>query len=171
MARERGLLVSFDPNWRPSLWNDHDQARTLIQRMFPLSDIVKIADEEWEFVTGTTDFDEGSQQIRALGPKLVIITKGADGAYFNCEGASGHVEGFRADAVDTLAQATRLSPGCCTKWRRIEYSILCLTSIPCTRFYASRTHAVRLPHKRRALFLRCRRKPKSKAFCKRTRAS
>jgi fructokinase len=102
MARERGLLVSFDPNWRPSLWSDHEQARELIQQMFPLSDIVKIADEEWEFVTGTTDFGQGAQQIRALGPRLVVITKGADGAYFNCEGAEGHVEGFRANALDTL---------------------------------------------------------------------
>ena len=102
MARERGLLVSFDPNWRPSLWKNHDHARELIHQMLPLSDIVKIADEEWEFVTGTNDFATGAAQIRAMGPKLVVVTKGADGAYFNCENCEGEVAGFEVDAIDTL---------------------------------------------------------------------
>jgi fructokinase len=102
IARERGALVSFDPNWRPSLWDDFDLARDLIWQMMPLSDVVKVADEEWEFVTGTTDFKEGAAKIRAQGPKLVVITRGADGAYFDCGTARGEVPGFRADAIDTL---------------------------------------------------------------------
>ena len=102
MARERGLLVSFDPNWRPSLWKNHDHARELIHQMLPLSDIVKIADEEWEFVTGTPSFSKGAKAIRAMGPKLVVVTKGADGAYFNCENCEGEVAGFEVDAIDTL---------------------------------------------------------------------
>ena len=107
LARENGLLVSFDPNWRPSLWRDFDEARTLIHQMLPLSDIVKIADEEWQFVTGTTDLSKGAAQIRSLGAKLVVVTRGADGAYFNCENADGEtiegeVSGFQVNAVDTL---------------------------------------------------------------------
>jgi fructokinase len=102
MARERGALVSFDPNWRPSLWDDFDLARDLIWQMMPLSDVVKVADEEWEFVTGTADFKEGAAKIRAQGPKLVVITRGADGAYFDCGTARGDVPGFKADAIDTL---------------------------------------------------------------------
>ena len=107
LARENGLLVSFDPNWRPSLWRNYDEARELIHAMFPLSDIVKIADEEWEFVTGTSDFSAGATAIRARGPKLIVVTKGADGAYFNCandegETIEGEVAGFSANAIDTL---------------------------------------------------------------------
>lgn len=101
-AREQGALISFDPNWRPSLWADFDEAHRLIRQMMPLSDIVKVADEEWEFVTGTADFEAGAAQIRAQGPKLVVITRGAAGAYFNCAGASGYVDGFTASAIDTL---------------------------------------------------------------------
>ncbi len=101
-ARKHGLLVSFDPNWRPSLWDDFDLARQLIWQMMPLSDVVKVADEEWEFVTGTTDFAEGAAKIRAQGPKLVVVTRGADGAYFDCEAARGDVPGFKAAAMDTL---------------------------------------------------------------------
>lgn len=101
-ARNSGALISFDPNWRPSLWDDFDLARELIWQMIPLCDVVKIADEEWEFVTGTADFADGAAKIRALGPKLVIITHGRAGASFDFEGASGDAKGFEVEAVDTL---------------------------------------------------------------------
>lgn len=101
-ARAAGALISFDPNWRPSLWDDFELALDLIWQMVPLSDVVKVADEEWEFVTGTSDFAEGAAKIRAQGPKLVIITEGREGAYFNFEGGSGEVGGFTVDAIDTL---------------------------------------------------------------------
>ncbi len=102
MAAEAGCLISFDPNWRPSLWDDFALAHDLIWQMIPLSDIVKVADEEWEFVTGTTDFAEGAAKIRALGPKLVVMTKGKDGAAFDGAGVRGEVGGFEVDAIDSL---------------------------------------------------------------------
>lgn len=101
-ARERGLLISYDPNWRPTLWENHDAARDILWQMVPLSDIVKVADEEWEFFTGTPDLSAGAAKIRAQGPKLVVVTRGEHGAYFNCEGACGDVSGFAANAIDTL---------------------------------------------------------------------
>ena len=101
-ARAAGALVSFDPNWRPSLWDDFEEARALIWRMMPLCDIVKVADEEWEFVTGTPDFGEGAQRIRAAGARLVVMTRGAQGASWNCAAATGEVPGFAAAAIDTL---------------------------------------------------------------------
>jgi fructokinase len=62
MAIERDVLVSFDPNWRPSIWSDTEEAHALIWQMIGLSDIVKVADEEWEFVTGTSDFERAPQK-------------------------------------------------------------------------------------------------------------
>jgi sugar/nucleoside kinase (ribokinase family) len=58
MAIERDVLISFDPNWRPSIWSDTVEAHALIWEMITLSDIVKVADEEWEFITGTSDFEK-----------------------------------------------------------------------------------------------------------------
>ena len=101
-ARDAGVLVSFDPNWRPSIWPDFAQARELIWQMIDLSDIVKVADEEWEFVTGTPDFAQGAAVIRARGPKLVVMTRGAQGASWNCAAGQGEVAGFAARAIDTL---------------------------------------------------------------------
>ncbi|MDQ3815173.1 MAG: PfkB family carbohydrate kinase [Armatimonadota bacterium] len=101
-AVERGVMVSFDPNWRPSLWDDVNLAHQLIWQMIPLSDVVKVADEEWEFITGTTDLAAGAAKIRATGPRLVVVTLGANGAYFDCAGAHGKVREFPVDAIDTL---------------------------------------------------------------------
>ncbi|MDF2441319.1 MAG: fructokinase [Abditibacteriota bacterium] len=101
-ARERGLLISYDPNWRPSLWSDLGEAHRHVWSMMALSDIVKVSDEEWEFVTGEKEFGAGAAKIRALGPQLVIITRGENGAYFNCGDAEGEVAGFHTKAIDTL---------------------------------------------------------------------
>ena len=114
-AREAGALVSFDPNWRPSLWDDFDQARDLIWQMMPLSDIVKVADEEWEFVTGTNDFAQGAQKIRDCGPRLVVMTRGAAGASWNCAAAQGEVEGFPTKAIDTLGAGDSFVAGMLTQ--------------------------------------------------------
>lgn len=116
MARERGLLISFDPNWRPGVWHDHELAGDLITLMMSLSDVVKIADEEWEFVTGTRDFAEGSAKIRRFGPKLIVVTKGENGAYFNAQTPNGQtiegeVGGFSTDATDTLGAGDAFMAG------------------------------------------------------------
>jgi fructokinase len=101
-AVERGLLVSFDPNWRPSLWDDVAEAHHLIWQMIPLSNVVKIADEEWEFITGTSDLEEGAAKIRSAGPRLVVVTRGSEGAYYNYDGEQGEVAGLKVNAIDTL---------------------------------------------------------------------
>lgn len=122
LARENGVLVSFDPNWRPSVWPDHQEAYRLIWRMMELSDIVKVADEEWEFVTGTKDFAEGSRRILKSGPHLVVITRGGDDAYFHCANAQGEVAGFAVDAIDTLGAGDAFVAGLLAQL--LEYSCL-----------------------------------------------
>ena len=122
MARERGLLISYDPNWRPSLWGNHTEAREILWQMVPLCDIVKVADEEWEFLTGTPELAEGAAKIRAQGPQLVIVTRGADGAYFDCENARGEVTGFKANAIDTLGAGDAFVAGLLS--RLLQYKTL-----------------------------------------------
>lgn len=111
IAKARGLLVSYDPNWRPSLWPDHEAAREVIWSLLPFCDVVKLADEEWEFITGTEDFAAGAAKIRAHGPRLVVMTRGADGAAYDCAGAQGEVPGFRANVVDTLGAGDAFMAG------------------------------------------------------------
>lgn len=110
-AHARGLLVSYDPNWRPSLWPDADAAREILWQMMPLSDIVKLAEEEWAFVTGTSDLEAGARKIREVGPRLVVVTRGEDGAYFDCASARGQVDGFAVEALDTLGAGDSFMSG------------------------------------------------------------
>ncbi|MBW3622585.1 MAG: carbohydrate kinase [Armatimonadetes bacterium] len=101
-AREAGALISFDPNWRPPLWEDYTVARDLIWHAMPLADVVKLADEEWEFVTGTQDLEEGARKVLDAGPKLCLVTLGAEGAYYHNGTVQGRVPGFTVPVADTL---------------------------------------------------------------------
>ena len=85
-AREGGALISFDPNLRPPLWGSLDEAKCQIAYGLARCDILKIADNELEFMTGETDFDKGAAFLRAEHPniKLLNVTAGAEGSYSYC---------------------------------------------------------------------------------------
>ena len=82
-AKRGGAVISFDPNLRPPLWNSLDDAKAQIGWGLSHSDVVKIADNELEFMTGETDFDKGAAILRERHPniKLLNITAGADGSH------------------------------------------------------------------------------------------
>ena len=101
-AKARGLSISYDPNWRASIWEGQAQALDLVRGILPLADVVKIADEELELICGTEDIERAAQTVRDLGPRAVVITRGADGAYFSAGEQSGWVPGLSAEAIDTL---------------------------------------------------------------------
>ncbi len=82
-AREGGALISFDPNLRPPLWDSLEDARAQISYGLAHCDILKIADNELEFMTGETDFDRGAALLRGRYPniRLCNVTAGAEGSY------------------------------------------------------------------------------------------
>ena len=82
-ARQGGALISFDPNLRPPLWADLEDARAQIAYGLARCDILKIADNELEFMTGETDFDKGAAILKEQYPniRLLNVTAGADGSY------------------------------------------------------------------------------------------
>lgn len=83
VAKEKGALISFDPNLRPPLWDSLDNAREQMEWGLAQCDILKIADNEIEFLTGNADFDAGAAYLKRHFPdiKLINITAGADGSY------------------------------------------------------------------------------------------
>jgi fructokinase len=100
-ARKHGLLVSYDPNLRLSLWEDEEAARREIRSAFAYADIVKISEEEMEFVTSYSSLEAAAAYILAQGPKLVLITRGADGCYYTDGATSGSLDGHRVHVVET----------------------------------------------------------------------
>ena len=83
IAKEGGALISFDPNLRPPLWEDLEDARKAIAWGLAQCDILKIADNELEFMTGETDFYKGAAILHQKYPniKILNVTAGADGSY------------------------------------------------------------------------------------------
>jgi fructokinase len=79
-AKRLGAIVSFDPNVRMSLWPDEAIARHEIRGAIPLSDIVKLSNEEAHFITGKDDPKSAAREILTMGPKLVVVTKGKEGS-------------------------------------------------------------------------------------------
>ena len=82
LAKKSGALISFDPNLRPPLWYDLEEAREQIAWGLSRCDILKIADNELEFMTGETDFDRGAALLKAQYPniRLLNVTAGAEGS-------------------------------------------------------------------------------------------
>jgi len=99
-ASGAGLLVSYDPNYRPRLWRDSDQARSRICEGFVGSDVVKISAEEWGFLLGTDDFGAGAGQLFDAGVVLAIRSEGGDGASFATTRARGHVTAPSVESVE-----------------------------------------------------------------------
>ncbi len=82
-AKNAGVLVSFDPNLRPPLWADLEDARAQIAWGLGQCDVLKIADNELEFMTGLKDFDQGAAILQEQYPNIRIlnVTAGAEGSY------------------------------------------------------------------------------------------
>jgi len=83
IARRGGALISFDPNLRPPLWDDLETARAQIAWGLAQCDILKIADNELEFMTGETDFRGGAAMLQKQYPniRLLNVTAGPGGSY------------------------------------------------------------------------------------------
>lgn len=81
-AKEHGKLITFDPNLRPPLWSSPEAAREQILWGLAQADIVKISDEEVEFLWGKISEQEAAEKlICEYGVRLAMITLGPKGAY------------------------------------------------------------------------------------------
>lgn len=100
-ALDGGLLVSFDPNLRPQLWDDLDELKQAVRAFAPLSHVLKISDEELEIITGLTDIQQALPKLLIGNTRLVIYTKGAGGAECYTASARAEAAGRKVQAVDT----------------------------------------------------------------------
>lgn len=102
-AKDKGAFISFDPNLRPPLWKDLEDAKRQMWYGISQCDILKISDDEIEFLTGTSNIDKGVEKIMEQSqPKLICATMGKHGskAYYN--GESVFCEPFlREDTIET----------------------------------------------------------------------
>lgn len=100
-AKERGVIISYDPNYRAALWDTEENAVAMMKKLLPLADILKVSDEEMLMLTGTEDFEEGSLVLSEYGPRLVLVTLGSQGVFVRYGEYAEVVPGFRVKVADT----------------------------------------------------------------------
>lgn len=120
MAREAGITVSYDPNYRTALWDDANRALEEIKAALPLADILKVSDEEMLLLTGTSHLELGSKALAEFGPWLVLVTMGADGVFYRMGGNTGHVPSRRVTVADTNGAGDTFLGAALTKLTQLE---------------------------------------------------
>jgi fructokinase len=80
-AKKAGVLISFDPNLRPSLWEDMEVAREQVLYGLKYCDVLKIADNEIQWLTGEEDYTNGVQWIcQRFDIPLILVSLGKEGS-------------------------------------------------------------------------------------------
>ena len=100
VAKEAGCIITFDPNLRPPLWKSLEDARVEIEYGLTKCDVLKISDNEVEFLFDTTDYDKGAALIEEkYHIPLVLITMGKDGS-------RAYYKGRRVECAPLLQEHT-----------------------------------------------------------------
>ncbi|MCM3567039.1 aminoimidazole riboside kinase [Neobacillus mesonae] len=99
IAKEKGLLISYDPNLRLGLWDSEKRAKETILAAIPYADILKVSDEELTFLTGCTNIEEGIAKLP--NNLLTLVTLGSEGCIYCFKGQAGKVPALKCSAVDT----------------------------------------------------------------------
>lgn len=93
-AKSKGSMISYDPNYRASLWESEEVAKKYMRSMIPYVDLMKISDEETEILTDYCDVQNAAKALYEQGVKVVVVTLGGDGAYVYCKEGGCMVPGF-----------------------------------------------------------------------------
>ena len=108
IAKENGLLISFDPNLRPPLWSSLELAKEQMEYGFQFCDILKISDNEIQFVSGKEDYDEGIQYLQEkYHIPLILLTLGKDGSRAYYKDMRVERSGFKMDTIETTGAGDR----------------------------------------------------------------
>lgn len=112
-AHAGNCAVMLDPNIRPSFITDEARFRDRIDRMIRLADIVKVSDEDLDWIIPTPDaLDAKVAQLQKLGPSIVILTRGSSGAQaWLPDGKSLFVASQKVDVIDTVGAGDTFNAG------------------------------------------------------------
>lgn len=111
-ARAHDLLVSFDPNLRPSLWESEEAMIRTINELASMSDIVLPGTGEGKILMGSDDPETIARFYRSIGVDTVIVKDGSRGAFVSSSQGEKHYPGFRVPkVVDTVGAGDGFAVG------------------------------------------------------------
>lgn len=103
--------TSYDPNLRPALMGTPEQVRPAVEELVAGADVVKLSDEDAQWLDPRTTPDELAQRWSTLGPAVVVVTRGGRGAKAWCAAGVVDVEGRPVQVADTVGAGDSFSGG------------------------------------------------------------
>ena len=100
-AKSKGKLITYDPNLRKPLWKDMDTCKAQLLWGLSQGDVVKISDEEVDFLFGCTPEEGADKLLNEFGVSLAMVTLGPNGAYLKNKNGSTYVKCPKVSPVDT----------------------------------------------------------------------
>lgn len=111
LAREHNLMISYDPNIRIDLWPSHDQCKHTVLETLSWADLVKINEDELQFLTGSRDLSAADALRRTHNIPLLVITRDSRGAYITTEQGSKEVPGFMVKFIEATGAGDGFNAG------------------------------------------------------------
>ena len=100
-AKEQGKLITCDPNLRKPLWRSEEEAKEQILWSLHQADVVKISDDEVDFLWGCTPEEGADKLLKEYGVSLAMVTLGPKGCLLKTAGAACQVVSPKVHPVDT----------------------------------------------------------------------
>lgn len=102
VAKEAGCMITFDPNLREPLWRDLEDAKEAMRYVFGYCDVLKISDNEIQFISGKEDYDEGIKYLQdTYNIPVIFLTMGKDGSRAYYKDLRVEKKGFTVKAIET----------------------------------------------------------------------
>lgn len=126
-AKEAGALISYDPNYRATLWSSETEAAENMKSMISYADVMKVSDEESLLLTGETTYEAAADKLLAMGPKLIAVTLGSEGVLMATKEKKERIKGFSVQSVDTTGAGDSFWGGTLSAYLSLEKPIESLT--------------------------------------------
>jgi fructokinase len=99
-ARAAGAQISFDVNYRPSLWSSPGEAVEQVMQIIPSVDLLKVNEQELQLLAASDDPETAARSLLKYGPTLCVVTLGQKGSFFQTEAGGGFIPAFPVHTVD-----------------------------------------------------------------------
>ncbi|MGG5173379.1 carbohydrate kinase family protein [Pseudarthrobacter sp. J1738] len=98
----RECMVTYDPNIRPAMLGGHAEARSIFEEIVPLTDVVKLSDEDANWLYPELQLEETATRLLGLGTELAVVTKGSEGSLLATPATRLHIPAIRSEVADTI---------------------------------------------------------------------
>ena len=98
----RHCMITYDPNIRPALLGSHREAKAIFEELVPLTNVVKLSDEDAQWLYPKKSLAETAAHILGLGAELTVVTRGVQGSQFTTAAANVSIPAVKAKVADTI---------------------------------------------------------------------